>query len=58
MRVRRQRQMCIRDSLSIGNLLVYYTKMELRGEIVEVLKITNVKMLNNTIGEQVIDFIQ
>ena len=44
--------------LSIGNLLVYYTKMELRGEIVEVLKITNVKMLNNTIGEQVIDFIQ
>ena len=24
----------------------------------EVLKITNVKMLNNTIGEQVIDFIQ
>ena len=44
--------------LSIGNLLVYYTKMEQRGEIAEILKITNAKMLNNTIGEQVIDFIE
>ena len=32
--------------------------MEQRGEIAEILKITNAKMLNNTIGEQVIDFIE
>ena len=41
--------------LSIGALLIYYSKIQERGEIAEVLKITNSEMLDYTIGEQVLD---
>ena len=41
--------------LSIGDLLIYYSRIKERGEIVEILKITNREMLDYTIDEQVID---
>ena len=41
--------------LSVGDLLIYYSRIKERGEIVEILKITNREMLDYTIDEQVID---
>ena len=41
--------------LSVGSLLIYYSRIKERGEIAEILKITNREMLDFTIDEQVID---
>ena len=41
--------------LSVGDLLIYYSKIEERGEIAEILKITNSEMVDFTIDEQVMD---
>ena len=41
--------------LSLGNLLIYYSKIKERDEIVEILKITNSEMIDYTIDEQVVD---
>ena len=41
--------------LSIGSLLMFYSRIELRGEIVEVLEITNSQMSNYATGEDVVD---
>ena len=41
--------------ISIGGLLIFYTRLELRDEIVEVLEITNNQMSDYTIGEEIID---
>ena len=41
--------------ISIGGLLILYTRLELRDEIVEVLEITNNQMSDYTIGEEIID---
>ena len=41
--------------LVIGGLLIFYTRLELRDEIVEVLEITNNQMSDYTIGEEIID---
>ena len=41
--------------LSVGSLLIYYSRIKERGEIAEILKITSREMLDFTIDEQVID---
>ncbi len=41
--------------LSVGSLLIYYSRIKERGEIAEILKITNREMLDFTIDEQIID---
>ena len=41
--------------LSIGSLLMFYSKIEIRGEIIEVLEITNFEMGDFAIGETVVD---
>ena len=41
--------------ISIGGLLIFYTRLEARDQIIEVLEITNKQMSDYTIGEEVID---
>ena len=41
--------------LSVGSLLIYYSRIKERGEIAEILKITNREMLDFTIDDQIID---
>mgnify|MGYP005697488143 FL=1 len=44
--------------LSIGSLMMFYTKMKERGEIVEVLEITNSQMVDFTTGEDIIEVVR
>ena len=41
--------------ISIGSLLMFYSRIELRDGIIEVLEITNSEMSNYTTGEEVVD---
>ena len=41
--------------LSLGNLVIMYSKINIRDEIFEVLEITNPQMMDYTTGEEVIE---
>ena len=43
--------------LSLGNLVIMYSKINIRDEIFEVLEITNQQMMDYTTGEEVIEVI-
>ena len=42
-------------NLSVGNLIIFYSKIKIMKEIVEVLEITNTEMVDYMSGEEVID---
>ena len=44
-------------NLSVGDLLIYYSKVEIFGEIVEVLEISNTEMVDYMSGEEVVDIL-
>ena len=41
--------------LSLGNLVIMYSKINIRDEIFEILEITNPQMMDYTTGEEVIE---
>ena len=44
-------------NLSVGDLIIYYSKVEILGEIVEVLEISNTEMVDYMSGEEVVDIL-
>ena len=44
-------------NLSIGSLIMMYSKMEIRGEVFELLEITNYEMIDYRSDERVIDMV-
>ena len=43
------------QDLSLGNLVIMYSKINIRDEIFEILEITNPQMMDYTTGEEVIE---
>ena len=43
--------------LSVGDLIIYYSKVETFGEIIEVLEISNTEMVDYMSGEEVVDIL-
>ena len=44
-------------NLSVGDLIIYYSKVEMFGEIIEVLEISNTEMVDYMSGEEVVDIL-